>query len=589
MRISPSRRWLPFLLVLACTPDPEGTDDAKDDDPVETDETGGSTGDPRLALALPAPRNVLADHAATADTCAECHSNEATADAMRDADGAPIGPYDLQHGTMMANAGRDPLFWAVYSAEVASAPDLEPEIGDTCFRCHAPMAHADAVAAADPTPTDDEIRAGADDRALLGLDGVTCVACHKATDADLGDSSTFTGRYTLDRTGKIFGPHAAPFVMPMQMHTGWTPTQSGHVTEAAACSACHTLQTHTVVDGALTDDVFLEQSPYLEWRNSAYTTEGGGSSPTSCQDCHLPTVDTKGRMIRTEIARRPSGGDFPPVDPRSPFGRHLQVGGNALMLGILRDNADVLQPVATSATLDTVIDTTRSFLQTAASVAVVGGSADGGDVAFDVVVTNLTGHKLPTGYPSRRMWLELEVVDADGQTAFAVGGTDASGRLVDGAGAPLPEELAGGPVRGHRDVVGGATDVVTWQLRMADADGTPVFRLLAAAQPHRDDRLLPTGWNPANTATDVGDIGAVGVDGDDDFVAGSDTVHVALQGLTGRAPFQVTATLRYQPVAPRWVDELALVDTPEVGAFLAMWDAADRTPEVLATDTATVD
>src|SRR4030095_9084851 len=46
---------------------------------------------------------------------------------------------------------------------------------------------------------------------------------------------------------------------------------------------------------------------------------------------------------------------------------------------------------------------------------------DGTDL--HVTVTNLTGHKLPTGYPEgRRMWLQVKFKDKDGQGSKGSGG-----------------------------------------------------------------------------------------------------------------------------------------------------------------------
>ncbi len=59
-----------------------------------------------------------------------------------------------------------------------------------------------------------------------------------------------------------------------------------------------------------------------------------------------------------------------------------------------------------------------------------------------VSVSNLTGHKLPTAYPSRRVWIRLIARDASGQVVFESGGFDRRGRIVDQAGRPLPSEQA---------------------------------------------------------------------------------------------------------------------------------------------------
>src|SRR6185503_19699882 len=49
----------------------------------------------------------------------------------------------------------------------------------------------------------------------------------------------------------------------------------------------------------------------------------------------------------------------------------------------------------------------------------------GTDATIRVRVVNLTGHKLPTGYPEgRRMWIHLVVTDAYRQTIFESGNYD---------------------------------------------------------------------------------------------------------------------------------------------------------------------
>ena len=278
------------------------------------------------------------------NSCARCHSNAPRASGMRDAAGREVGPYNLWRGTMMANAARDPLWRAVVSAEIAATPSRQTEIEATCLSCHTPMAH----------------RVGLDDhgtgslmhqlecvgeRSDLARDGVSCTICHGMSPEGLGTEASFSAGFKLDDQRRLFGPHASPFTMPMRHMTGFTPTYGAHITESALCGSCHTLETEALdPQGEPVGARLLEQAPYLEWRNSVFSTEVSEPGPeaASCQACHMPTRDEDGRTIRTRIVRNPMGRDFPPTRPREPFGRHLLVGGNTLVLAMLRDHPQEL-------------------------------------------------------------------------------------------------------------------------------------------------------------------------------------------------------------------------------------------------------
>ncbi|MCB9683015.1 MAG: hypothetical protein H6733_16230 [Alphaproteobacteria bacterium] len=536
--------------------------------------------DTDLLAPLAAPRAVDHDRWATVEACTDCHSHGAQSTALTDAAGRDISPASLWPATMMGNAARDPIWRAVMERETTLRPAAAAVIEDTCMTCHAPMAQR--LAASDGALARAATLWADADASVLGLDGVGCTVCHQIAPDGLGTPATFTGQFALGPERTIFGPHADPFANPMQMHAGFTPVEGDHLVEARLCGSCHTVITPVLDDdGAPAGATFHEQTTYLEWRNSSFTTEGtAGPEASTCQDCHVPTADADGTPITTRIARRPDGSDFPPVSARAPVGRHVFVGANTTGLGLLRDHADALRPRASTAAFDAQIARTRAFLADAVHVDIGPVRYADDRLTAAVTVRHDAGHRFPSGFPSRRAWVELTVTDDAGTVLFRSGGWDADGRLVDATGTVLTRERAGGPGPGHVDVVDTDDVVASWEVVMAGLDDQPTFSLLSGADHHRDDRLLPRGWSPSHP--DAPDAHPTGVEGDADFGPGQDTVHldVALPGATG--PLHVTARVAYQPLSARWRAELAAARTP-AALRLDAWLTADAPPtEVVA-------
>lgn len=540
---------------------------------------GGSDGGPPFddAFDLPALVGVNDGSFATSPVCAECHGNAPGATAMRDESGSLVAPDDLWQGTMMANSARDPFWWAMVKAEAAVTPSRAAEIEAECTHCHAPMASIREDLYGGPFALADLLD-GSTDRGQLGLDGVACAACHQIPTTDV------LGPPPLPAVGEIYGPHAAPFTMPMAMHTGFVPTASSHMDESAVCGTCHTLTTEALApDGAPLGRHVLEQAPYLEWRNSIYTTEGAAPGPeaASCQSCHMPSVSAAGVPISTRIARRPMGDDFPPISERSPFHRHVLVGGNTLVPAMLRDFAQELRPRASAAAFDATIAAARGLLeQSTASVSLAGATRDGDALVLPVEITSAVGHKLPSGIPARRAFVHVEVRDGGGKVVFRSGATDDQGRLVDRDGAVLASEILGGPLEPHRTEIDDDAQVQIYESVLGDADGAPVYRLLRGEGYAKDNRILPAGWSAqgphaADTAPVLGR-------SDGDFAGGSDVVRYRVLAPATDGPYTVDVSLRYQPIGARFVHELLAIDAPEVRAFERIWDASDRGPETIA-------
>lgn len=544
--------------------------------------TQGTGEDP--VIDLPALQNVNDGRFATSEACTDCHTADASSAAMRDEAGRDVSPYALWQASMMANAARDPYWWAMVRAEGAATPSKALEIEGECTRCHAPVAAVRPELWEDTPMSLDGLLAD-NDRAQLGLDGVSCSGCHKIGSDDIEGESQWSGHLDLRDEPQMMGPHADPFPMPMSMHTGFEPVEAAHFDSSAVCAGCHTLDTQTLTpQGEPAGGHFSEQSPYLEWLNSGFSTEVAEPGPQarSCQDCHMPSESEDGVPISTRIARRPSGGDFPPVSERSPYNRHTFLGGNTLVPAMLRDNAETLRPIASSDAFDAVIAQTLDQLRNrTATVALTAPGRNGDTLEVTARVENLTGHKFPSGFPSRRAWLEVVVTDADGDTVFHSGGVDDQGRLVDAEGAVLATEMVGAATQPHFDVIDGDSDVQIWQTVMAGVDGDPVFRLLRADSDFKDNRILPDGWRTDSPFMDriAPQLGVA----DDDFVGGRDDVTYRFTAPVDAGPYAIEARLLYQPLSARFAAELFALDAPEIRAFEAMWDAADRTPAVVAT------
>lgn len=568
-----SRYVLFSILLSACDP-PEIT-------PTDSDaDTDTDTGPSRVLPLAPASPVENGDFS-TADTCSACHANASSSDSMEDDVGRPVSPFELWQSSMMANAARDPLWRAVVSVEVAATPNAALAIEQKCTSCHTPMAARSAALNSQPLPGMQVLTAGTDPT-QLALDGVSCTVCHQIEADGLGTEGSFSGNFTIDGRGVLFGPYTNPFSNPMVSRSGFTPTPATHLGDSGLCATCHTLTTETLApDGTPTGGHVVEQSPYLEWQLSDF------AATTSCQDCHMPTDSEDGVPISTRIARNPNGGDFGPTSARSPYRRHLLVGGNTLIPSILRDFATELAPLAPVRALDATLAAAREQLSERTATVTLSGLARQGDsLVFDAEIQVLAGHRFPTGIPLRRAWLRSKVTDGSGAVVYESGRWDTAGRLIDASGMVLPSELPAGPIPVHVDQVRDATQVPIYEGVMADASGDPTFLLLRGEGWVKDDRLLPRGFDTVAAA--ALEIAPVGVAGDLDFTGGGDTVHYTLDlpGATG--PFTVEVELVYQVLSARWAAEIFTANTPETNSFRTMYDASARGPERVSIATATL-
>jgi hypothetical protein len=534
----------------------------------------GGTGpgvDPPIELpppegALPPEKLTATDRFATHNPCAQCHFAGPETTVMHDAAGNDVSPVYLWRSSMMAFAARDPYWLAIFGEELLGHADAKEFVETTCTRCHAPAGSLEHEQTGGHLGYDSIVK-GDGKEAELGRDGVTCTLCHQIQDVGLGKTQSFSGGFVVGYERKIYGPHLVPKVDPMQLIVNYTPTSADHMTKSELCATCHTVAVPILVNGQHDGD-FLEQAPFLEWQNSTF------SPGVPCGTCHMPTKDDMAADISSPIAKFPAG-----LGERTPFGQHRFSGANAYMLRILADNVSWTGAAVEPAELFAAADRAEAHVAGGAKLSILSTTMEGDAMAIVVVVENHAGHKLPTGYPGRRVWLHLRAEDASGGVVFESGAFDAEGSLVDRSGKRLDEP---GKVMPHYDDIDGEGKVQVYEAIGKDAAGAPTHLPLSSVGYLKDNRLLPIGWSSSNAWIDW--IGSVGVAADDySFGAGMDLVTYRVAG--GAAVKRITVELLYQTVRPTELEAIAKVPHPAAVRFSQMASARAPSPTVMATAT----
>jgi hypothetical protein len=513
---------------------------------------GGAGGDSTASTPNGNPAFVGA-HYSGSGTCAQCH------DGLTDNQGNDISIVKAWSTSMMANAARDPYWKAKVAAELKRNPRLSGVINDKCSRCHAPMANdaASKDGAAMQLLGSGGFLDPANPYFNHAMDAVSCTLCHQiADDGKLGSLEGTSGHYSVatyanaaDRPA--YGQYTDVLTAPMRMRVQFTPQYGAHTVTSEMCATCHDLKTPFVDSegnpaSSSTETQFPEQMPFTEWSNSDYRV--GGSREQSCQGCHMPKV-----AGTVKIARKPSH-----VPQREGFSSHEMLGANTVMLDMLASNRGELRVSATG--LEEKIERTRAFLRTAADIEVVSASVRNGVLEARLRVTNHTGHKLPTAYPSRRAYIHFLVQDGSGTRVFESGRLNANGSI---AGVAVDEDST--QYERHYQVITDEDQVQVYEPIMGDTDGNVTHTLLRGATYLKDNRLLPSGFDKLAVPDDVRVAGAAA--SDPDFNGGSDlvTYRVPVGNASGLA---ITAELNYQALSYGHLQDLfEESDLPEVAAF----------------------
>src|SRR5882762_1532320 len=302
---------------------------------------------------------------------------------------------------------------------------------------------------------------------------------------------------------------------------------------------------------------FPEQVPFQEWQHSDYATK------QTCQDCHMPVVN---EAVAVTALYGP---------PREGMHRHVFVGSNFVMEGMLQDHRDELATEAQPAEMDAAIKRTAEFLKTqAAKVTITRVDTTPDGLSVDVHVENLGGHKLPTAYPSRRAWLHFAVRDGNGRVLFESGALNPDGSIVgnDNDEDPLKFEP-------HYREITSPQEVEIYEPILKDSEGKVTTGLLHAVGYLKDNRLLPHGFDKATANKDIAVTGDAA--NDPGFTDSGSSVRYVVSIGNATGPFKAEAELWFQPIGFRWAHNLAPYKAEEPQRMVRYYEAAARRSAVV--------
>jgi hypothetical protein len=498
----------------------------------------------------------------TSDRCLACHNGIVTPT------GEDVSIGFAWRSSIMGNSSRDPYWQGSVRRESIDHPESVAAIEDECSVCHMPITrfeaklegHKGQVFSHLPFDQDNKDNAKAED-------GVSCSVCHQIAKEKLGTPESYNGGFVINPPeSKSEHPEYGPFAIDAGrqriMHTssgGFRPTDDAHIRDSALCGTCHTLKTKALGPGGKEIGSLPEQMPYPEWLHSDYPDR------SSCQSCHMPEI--QGEVPIAAVLGVPRQGAH----------QHTFVAGNFFMLRMLNVYRKDLSVAALPTEMTMASERTVAFLQSqAARVSIPNIELASGRLQVRVLVQNLSGHKMPTAYPSRRAWLHVVVRDGKDNKVFESGALHVDGSIEGNDNDADPARF-----EPHYREITKSDEVQIYEPILKDALGHVTTGLLSAVGYLKDNRLLPTGFKKATAEPDIAVVGDAA--DDPNFTDAGDLVTYSVSTGSAQGPFHVEAELWYQPIGFRWAHNLSPYDAPEPRRFVGYYDSMASATAVVLT------
>ena len=511
--------------------------------------------------------------------CGDCHGGGGFGIDPADFD---TMPYSTWAGSMMANATRDPLFWA--AVDIANQ-DI-PGVGDFCIRCHTPLGFYEGHT---KNGTNDASYANgcqlsgnviARESKLNDYQGVTCHFCHRLEQQGPGGEAQIFNNSNVwiddvacnNPNSSSFSPcRKGPYNDYSSNPDVSNPPHpwkfSNYVKKGEICGSCHNVSSPEVLNnGVLTIAKTLINSSgvdtgiampiertFDEWKSSSfsdliYTDRFGGDAIVelpnlnkgqSCQGCHMPKSDSLDARacVFNDLGSRADN-----------LNTHEFAGGNAWMPQVLKSvyGADLSdETFSRSDAYDRTTASAIDMLQNKSAIVeteIISSTVT--ELNVKVKVTNLTGHKLPTGYPEgRRMWINVVAKDNIDTIIFENGAYDLVTSELTESGAKIYESLQG--------IWDGNTCVT-------ESNGNKLFHFVKNNCIAKDNRIPPLGFTGGNNI----ELMPIGITYPPrpgsplQLVNYDETIYNITIPNGTPLPITITATLKYQTASKDYIEFL---------------------------------
>jgi len=190
--------------------------------------------------------------------------------------------------------------------------------------------------------------------------------------------------------------------------------------------------------------------------------------------------------------------------------------------------------------------------------------ATAGRLQAEISVQNLSGHKFPTAYPSRRAWLHVTVKDRNNRVIFESGAIKPDGSIQGNDNDQDPNRF-----EPHYTEIISPDQVQIYEDIMVGANNLPTTGLLTAVRFIKDNRLLPKGFNKRTVDQEIAPQGAAM--NDEDFAGGGDKIRYSILLGDAQGPYRVEAELWFQPISYRWANNLRPYDAKEPQRFVGYY------------------